>query len=167
MLSNDRRIGHVLDRMRTLCSRREYCTDDIRKKVAGDLSKSSASLSENEITAGVEVVISELKKDKYLDDLRYSVAFARDKAQISGWGAAKIRYALGAKRIGREIVDEALSGIDSGRASDRLEKLLANKYGSLKGDPSWKVKLLRFAVGRGYGYDEANRAISRISSGRD
>lgn len=165
--SNDRKTGQVLDRMRTLCSRREYCTDDIRKKVASDLSRGVEPLPEDEMSAAIEHVISELKKDKYLDDLRYSVAFARDKAQISGWGAAKIRYALCAKGVGRETIEAALADIDAGRASERLEKLLANKYMSLKDRPDWRMRLIRFAMGRGYGYDETVRVISEIAgSGR-
>ena len=111
----------------------------------------------------VETVLTKLKEEKYVDDLRYATAYARDKAAISGWGAAKIRYMLSAKGVAKEIVSEALNEVDESKASTRLEKLLENKYKSLKDDPQWKIKLLRFALGRGYSYDEVNDQIRRFA----
>lgn len=151
----DEEAVKVLDRMKTLCSRREYCSDDIRKKVI-------AALHECCPSEVVENIISELKREKYLDDLRYATAFSRDKSSIAGWGVMKIRYALNAKRIDRAVIDEALESIDAEKASGRLEKILANKYASLKGDPAWKMKLIRFSLGRGYGYDETMAVLSTL-----
>ena len=144
----------ALDKMRRLCSRREYCVSDIRAKLMkefdGDVQK-------------VETAINKLKDEKYVDDLRYATAYARDKASISGWGATKIRYMLSAKGVAKDVISEALNEVDEVKASTRLEKLLENKYKSLKDDPQWKIKLLRFALGRGYSYDEVNDQIHRFA----
>lgn len=143
-----------MDKMRRLCSRREYCLSDIRtklmKELEGDVQK-------------VETALTKLKEERYVDDLRYATAYARDKAAISGWGATKIRYMLSAKGVSKEAVSEALNEVDETKASSRLEKLLENKYKSLKDDPQWKIKLLRFALGRGYSYDEVNDQIRRFA----
>ncbi len=143
-----------MDKMRRLCSRREYCVSDIRaklmKELDGDVQK-------------VETAINKLKDEKYVDDLRYATAYARDKASISGWGATKIRYMLSAKGVAKDVISEALNEVDEVKASTRLEKLLENKYKSLKDDPQWKIKLLRFALGRGYSYDEVNDQIHRFA----
>ncbi|MBR5103990.1 MAG: RecX family transcriptional regulator [Bacteroidales bacterium] len=143
----------ILDRLRGLCSRREYCCADILKKAKDAL--------EGDVQAAQEVVDS-LVKDKYVDDLRYASAYARDKASIRGWGEVKIRYMLSAKKISRDIIDQALAEIDDRKASDRLHKLLENKYRSLKDDPQCRLKLLRFALGRGYSYDEVNTLINTL-----
>jgi regulatory protein len=144
----------ALDKMRRLCSRREYCVSDIRtklmKELDGDVQK-------------VESALNKLKEEKYVDDLRYATAYARDKAAISGWGATKIRYMLSAKGVAKDVISEALNEVDEAKASSRLEKLLENKYKSLKDDPQWKIKLLRFALGRGYSYDEVNDQIHRFA----
>ena len=144
----------ALDKMRRLCSRREYCVSDIRtklmKELEGDVQK-------------VETALTKLKEERYVDDLRYATAYARDKAAISGWGTTKIRYMLSAKGVAKDVVIEALNEVDEGKASSRLEKLLENKYKSLKDDPQWKIKLLRFALGRGYSYDEVNDQIRRFA----
>lgn len=148
----------VADRMRGLCSRREYCRQDIMKKVL-------AALGGDADEAGR--IIDRLVEEKYIDDLRYASAFARDKSSIAGWGATKIRYMLAAKGIDRETIAAALQEVDEGKASDRLEKLLSAKVRSLKDDPQCRMKLLRFALGRGYQYDEAAEVIGRLLNERD
>ena len=140
----------VLDRMRNLCSRREYCRADIMKKamsaLEGDREKA-------------EKVIEILVTEKYIDELRYASAFARDKSSISGWGETKIRYMLSSKGVPREVIDKALEEIDESKAMTRLEKLMENKYRSLKDDPQCRLKMLRFGLGRGYGYDEVSEVL--------
>lgn len=148
----------VADRMRGLCSRREYCRQDIMKKVL-------AALDGDADEAGR--IMDRLVEEKYIDDLRYASAFARDKSSIAGWGATKIRYMLAAKGIDRETIAAALQEVDEGKASDRLEKLLSAKVRSLKDDPQCRMKLLRFALGRGYQYDEAAEVIGRLLNKRD
>ena len=139
--------------MRALCSRREYCRKDILKKVMTALDGDAAKAEE---------VVGKLVEERYVDDRRYAAAFARDKASIAGWGAAKIRYMLAAKGVDREIIASALEEVDVTRADARLEKLMENKARSLKDDPQRRIKLLRFGVGRGYGYEEVSSVIDRI-----
>ena len=147
----------TLNNLRRQCSRREYCCSDVLKKALksldGDMEKARQ-------------VLDILVREKYVDDLRYAEAFARDKSSIAGWGEMKIRYMLSAKGIDRDVISGALEEIDAGKADDRLKKLIENKYRSLKDDPQWKMKLLRFALGRGYPYDEVNGHIHDLSSGR-
>jgi regulatory protein len=143
----------VADRMRALCSRREYCRKDVLKKVMTALDGDAVKAEE---------VVGKLVEERYVDDRRYAAAFARDKASIAGWGAAKIRYMLAAKGVDREIIASALEEIDVNRADARLEKLMENKARSLKDDPQRRIKLLRFGMGRGYGYEEVSSVIDRI-----
>ncbi len=143
----------VLDRMRRLCSMREYCAEDIRKKII------AAAADDVALRRQTEAILASLLKDKYVDDLRYASAFARDKSSISGWGAAKIRYALSIKKIDPEIISAALAEIDSDKASERLSKLLENKSRALCGDPRRREKLIRFALSRGYSYDDISSIL--------
>ena len=140
----------VLDRMRNLCSRREYCRADIMKKAMSALDGDREK---------AEKVIEILVAEKYIDELRYASAFARDKSSISGWGETKIRYMLSSKGVPREVIDKALEEIDGAKAMTRLERLMENKYRSLKDDPQCRLKMLRFGLGRGYGYDEVSEVL--------
>ena len=146
-------LARVTDRMRTLCSRREYCSADILKKAVAALDGDRAQ---------AEAVVSKLIDERYIDDLRYSSAFARDKSSIAGWGEAKIRYMLSAKGISRDTIAEALKSIDEDKASGRLEKLMESKARSLKGDPQFKLKMLRFGMGRGYSYEAVTEVTDKI-----
>ena len=142
----------VLNHLRALCSRQEYCVADVLKKAADGLEGDRAAAQE---------VVDVLVKEKYVDDLRYASAYARDKSAIQGWGEVKIRYMLSAKGVPRDVIDKALEEIDQDKADSRLEKLLQNKLKYLKDDPQCRLKLLRFALGRGYSYDEVSKAVDR------
>lgn len=112
--------------------------------------------------AKAEEVVAKLVEERYVDDLRYATAFARDKASIAGWGEAKIRYMLSSKGIDRELIAQALEEVDDKRAETRLEKLMENKIRSLKDDPQRRLKLLRFGLGRGYSYDQVTEMIDKM-----
>ena len=73
----------VLDKIQSQCVRREYCTSDIRAKVLN-------AVEGDEETA--DEMVASLVADKFVDDLRYASAFAREKSAISGWGAQKISF---------------------------------------------------------------------------
>lgn len=143
----------VADRLRGLCSRREYCRSDVMKKAVAALDG-----DQSEAARIVDILVEE----RYVDDLRYASAFARDKSSILGWGSVKISHMLSAKGISRDIIKEALEEIDEEKASSRLDKLLQSKARSLKDDPQAKLKLLRFALGRGYGYDEVKNIVDEL-----
>ena len=143
----------VADKMRRICSRREYCVADIRKKLMMQLDGDA-----DEAGKILDMLISE----RYVDDLRFASAYARDKASISGWDVTKIRYMLASKGIQSEIISQALEDIDSGRAQVRLDKLMENKFRTLKEDPQCRLKLLRFGLGRGYGYEEVALVVDTL-----
>ena len=143
----------VLEKMRVLCSRREYCRSDILKKVVSALDGDRQE---------AEKIIDILVNEKFIDELRYASAFVRDKSALSGWGAVKIRYMLSSKGIPREVISEALGEVDEGKAHARLEKLMENRYRSLKDDPQCRMKMLRFGLGRGYEYDEVSSVIDML-----
>ena len=152
----------LLDRMRTLCARREYCEADIRKKLM------KASDEDEDPGAGfpamADWIIDSLKRDKYIDDFRYCRAFARDKSSISGWGRIKIRHALSAKGIDRECIAAAMEEIEPDAGLEKLEKTLTAKAKALKDDPYGKFKLLRFALSRGFEYDEVKGLVDSVLS---
>lgn len=147
-------IKRRLSAMQRLCARREYCSAEIRRKLLSDRRN---PLTESQ----AEEVLSSLRKENYLDDGRYAGAFARDKSSLSGWGMAKIRYALRSKGISEEDINRALESIEPERSQERLHQLLENRRRSLADDPKCRQKLLRFALARGYAYDEINEWLSR------
>ena len=135
----------VLCRLQAQCSKREYCSSDIFRKALTAL--------EGDRERALEVLGS-LVADSFVSDLRYATAFCRDKAHLGGWGPVKIRFALSGKGIPPEVISQALQEVDAPAASARLEKLLAAKAKTLEGDPQARLKLIKFALSRGYEYNE-------------
>lgn len=143
----------VLSRLQNQCSRKECCSSDILSKAVTALDGDPDSAME---------VLASLIKDGYVDDFRYASAFARDKASLAGWGPVKIRYALSRKRIDRSVIDRALLEIEPERADDRLQGLMAAKKKTLEGDPQIKLKLIKFALSRGYEYDKVAPVVEQL-----
>lgn len=146
----------LLNRLRNSCARREYSRADVLKKALTVLEDSSAA----------ERVADSLVKDGFVSDSRYAAAYAREKASISGWGKIKIRHTLRAKGLSSEDIEMGLREVDDESAASKLRKVVGVKFASLKDDPQRHVKLLRFAMGRGYSYEEVESEIRRCEAGR-
>ncbi|MBP5388945.1 MAG: RecX family transcriptional regulator [Bacteroidales bacterium] len=140
----------VLSRLQNLCARSEHCAADVYRKALKALE------GDAEAAAAVR---DALLADGYVDDLRYATAFARDKAALTGWGPVKIRFALRAKGLPEETVAAALAALEPERAEEKLRRLVEAKARSLEGDPQRRLKLLKFALGRGYDYDSVEKII--------
>lgn len=143
----------MLDSLRRLCSKRECCSSELRRRIA----------AEPELDA--EAILASLREDGYLSDGRYARAFARDKAALDGWGAIKIRYALKSKGIDDETIDAALDEVDTEASGNRLRKLLEARNRALRDDPQRRLKLIRYALGRGYSYDEVSPVLRELVAG--
>lgn len=152
----------LLGRMMALCSKREYCEADIRKKLSASAGKPEDMPDPETWPVTCDEIVMALKNGGFIDDSRYARAFARDKSSISGWGKVKIKHGLIAKGIGRAVADEALSEIEGNPGLDRLARALEARYDRLKDDPYAKFRLLRYALGRGYEYDEIKGIVDDI-----
>ena len=145
----------VLPYLQSICAKREYCRSEILKKAETAL--------EGDRQAAQEMLDS-LVADRFVDDARYAAAFARERSSLTGWGPEKIRYSLMMKGISKADISAALEQIDSDAAEVKLHKLLTTKCHSLQGDPFIKFKLIKYALSRGYRYDEVAPAVENILS---
>lgn len=163
MISKENNPGAgIMDRLRRQCSLREYCSSDILSKATSAWLRACPDDTEG-AAAFARKAVESLQDDGYVDDLRYATAFARDKSSLAGWGTVKIRYALSVKKIEPDVIASALREIDSGKASDRLRRLLEGKARQLGDAPGRRMKLLRFALSRGYSYDDVAEILSELS----
>ena len=146
-----------LSRLQRLCSKAEYCRADIYRKALKDLDGDAAEAAR---------LVEELVRDRYVDDARYALAYAREKASIQGWGPVKIRFQLRAKGVSDANISAALEEIDEVSADARLERLLASKARTLEGDPQFRLKLIKFGLSRGYEYGAVEDALANIINKR-
>lgn len=110
-------------------------------------------------------VLARLQAERFIDDGRYAEAFVRDKLNLSGWGAYKIKTALRAKGVSKEIIEEVVAPmLDQTDMKERLEDIMRHRMRTLKYSSPYdaKTKLIRFAVSRGYDMGIAIECASRI-----
>lgn len=143
----------VLDRLQAQCSKREYCIKDIREKALKAL--------DGDADAAAEVVKS-LVDDRFVDEARYAWAFAREKAHLTGWGPVKISAALRMKGIPSDAIRAAIADAADNESSAKLESVLRAKYRTVEGEPDAKLRLIKFALQRGYEYDQIRSAVDGL-----
>ncbi len=151
--------SQALHKLAAYCSKAERSEWDIRKKLSSwEVGVESSS-----------TIISRLKQEKFLDEMRYSQAFVRDKSRFGKWGVVKIEFELRKKRIPETIIREAISALNEEDTDSILAELLAkkNNYVKAQSNHERRVKLIRFAAGKGYRIDEIIRCMDKIVKGED
>ena len=132
----------AFNRMAGLCAKREYCVFDIKTKL----------MRYDIETESVERIIEQLKKEKYIDELRFARSFINDKIRFNKWGKIKIDFALKQKKIPQSVISEAFQDFSNKQLNDSLEDILRVKWKTIKGktEQDKQNKLIRFALGRGF-----------------
>jgi len=144
----------VFNKLALLCSRKEYCSYDLSQK-----------MRKWEISEEIqEKIIEDLKKEKYLDEKRFSEAFVKDKFRFNKWGKQKIKYQLRQKRISEFNIENAFEQITDEDYVDMIDTLLITKNKSVKAKNSYeqKNKLLRFMTQRGFEIEDVLKQIEKI-----
>lgn len=115
-----------------------------------------------------QAVVDRLVAQRFIDNSRYAELYVREKSRLSGWGARKIAMQLRTKGVEKEVIAEALATIDSDEQGDRLAEKLRRKMRTTKAQSDYEMrgKLLRYALGLGYDYDDANTALDKIMAER-
>lgn len=124
-----------------ICARSEQCEFDIRRKLA----------SHGVFSSEADKIIDYLYDNRFLDEMRYSRAFARDKARFNRWGKIKIRAALAAKRVSNEAIRAALETIDEEEYTSGLKTLVLqfSKSNDLS-ERDTRLRLARRLAARGF-----------------
>lgn len=150
MANHEWSLADLRNKAETYCASAEHCIWDVRQK----LRQWGAT---NEDT---ESIIAHLQAERFVDELRYCQAFVHDKLLYQGWGRMKMRAQLQAKHLSTAAIEQALNEIDRDTYMSVLTRVLATKKRSIKSaDPQAREKLIRFAMQRGFIYDEINGII--------
>ena len=135
-----------------LCAQAEHCQQEMRDK-----------MRRWELDETVQNrIIDRLIKERYVDDERYARAFVKDKIRYNKWGRRKVQQALWQKHIDADIQQQVLDEIDEKEYLDILRPLLKQKRKSIKAESDYELnqKLIRFALGRGFGFDIIRQCLN-------
>lgn len=147
--------NEALLRLQKICSQQEKCLFDINRK-----------LMEWKIPVNqAKSILEKLLDDNFVDELRYSKSFVRDKFRLNEWGRIKLEYALRQKKINEKIIQDALAEIDETTYHDLVVELLRKKSKTLKDKDIniIKAKLIRFVQSKGFEYNVIRQAFQTIS----
>jgi regulatory protein len=137
------------------CAYQERAHAEVKQKLYG------YGLYKNE----VELLISQLIEENYLNEERFAIAFAGGKFRIKQWGKTKIKYELKLKQVSEYCIKKALKEISDEDYEKTLQKLTAEKLESLKSEKNIftkRSKLQNYLVGKGYEFDVVGRLVSSI-----
>lgn len=132
----------ALNKAMAQCSRREYCCEDIRNKL------SSWGVSEGDSVK----IINALLKENFINELRFTSAFVKDKFKYNKWGKIKIGMHLKAKKIPGPVIKTALDDIDYELYINALKNIISAHRRTVKAKNQYdlKAKLLRHALSKGF-----------------
>lgn len=144
----------ALSSLMRLCARAEKSSGDARRLMRGWGVEPAAQ----------ESVLRQLIAQRFIDDERYAAAFVREKVNLSGWGAYKIRAALARKGIEERIINAALQDIDSTKSAEQLLQRLQRKMRLTKATSAYdlKTKLLRYGASLGYDFETVREAVDGL-----
>ena len=146
------RENDAMIRLTAKCAGAEYCRADIRKM-----------MSRWELPEGVaDKIIKRLQDERYIDEQRYAHAFVRDKFRYNHWGWIRIEQELKRRGIAQEYIDEAKEEISEDANLEALRKIIDTKRRTVKGKNEYEVnaKLFRFALSRGFCYEDIKEVIA-------
>ena len=96
-------------------------------------------------------IIDKLVAEDFLDEKRFAINYAGGKFRIKGWGKLKIAAGLKSRSVPAELVQLALSLIETEEYTKFLASLLKKKLKQLGGNTiANRQKAIFFAASRGF-----------------
>ena len=132
-----------------LLARREHSRSELRRKLS----------VRAETSAALELLFSDLEKQKQLSEARYAEERARVLARK--FGAARIRRDLKAKGVAPELIDR----VSSAGELERARAILERKYRQPAATREERAKRMRFLQGRGFSFDIIRSLLSSRGEG--
>lgn len=146
-------VSQAIDKAMKYCAYQERCQMEVRQKLR---SFQLTSIQREE-------VIMELIEQNYLNEERFSQAYARGKFRIKSWGRKKITLALKQKDISDYCIRKGLAEIDDEEYVQTLESLIQKTYEKNKGVQEYQriAKTAKYIIGRGF---EANLVWDQLKT---
>ena len=141
----------LLDKARRYCALAEQCESGVRQKLIGW----GAGPDE------VSPIISRLRAENYLDDMRYARIYCESKLLGQHWGKQKVLYQLRAKHLPKTAIDSGISSVSDEAYLRMLQETAARKREELGNRADADRKLISFLASRGFSMSEINQVINQ------
>jgi regulatory protein len=100
----------------------------------------------------VELLISQLVSEGFLNEERFAVSFARGKFRMLQWGKVKIKLALQQKKISEYCIRKALSALPEEDYRATIAKLYQKKLKTARGENvrQQQYAAAQYVISRGF-----------------
>ena len=143
--------AELRDKAAAYCSTAEHCLQEVREK-----------LRQWGCERDEQAILDYLVDEGFVSHPRYAQAFVHDKLLYQHWGRRKLQTMLAAKKIERSIIAEAMNTINETEYHQVLTDVAKKKIATLRGDNLAHDKYLRFMLGRGFEFREAETVLAEL-----
>ena len=145
----------AFEKAKYFCAYQERSHAEVKKKLYG------FGLYKNE----VELLMSQLIEENYLNEERFAMAFAGGKFRINQWGKTKIKFELKQRLVSDYNIKKALAAIPDDDYEKTLQKLAEEKLATLKSEKNIftkKGKLQNYLVGKGFEFNLIGEIVREL-----
>ena len=152
MRNQDLTVKEIEGKLQYYCSYQDRCHKEVKAKLK------SFKISSDELNE----IVSNLIKDNYLNESRFSKSFVRGKFNIKNWGKVRIVNELKLRNISIYNINLGLKEIDDQDYINKLEDIFNKKLSSLRNLNSnlKKKKIISYLLYRGW---ESNLIYSKVN----
>ena len=142
MRNQDLTVKEIEGKLQYYCSYQDRCHKEVKAKLK------SFKISSDELNE----IVSNLIKDNYLNESRFSKSFVRGKFNIKNWGKVRIVNELKLRNISIYNINLGLKEIDDQDYINKLEDIFNKKLSSLSNLNSnlKKKKIISYVLYRGW-----------------
>lgn len=117
----------------------------------------------------IDITVERLKKQGYIDDLKYANAFLNTKLLTTSYGPFKIRMELEKKGVVSNIIDDVLKKYDENEQKNKITKIVEKqvKANRNKGNNYLKKKIKIDLCNQGFFPSVVNQVLDNTNFGDD
>lgn len=148
-------LGMALQKIKHYCAYQERCHAEVRDKLY------SFGLHKNE----VEQLLTQLIEENFLNEERFSVAYAGGKFRMKQWGKEKIKYALKQKKVSDYNIRKALASISNADYRKTFISVAGKKLKTLRSEKNIfikKQKIKTFLQQKGFEIKVINEYLKEV-----
>ncbi len=135
-------VSQAIEKAKKYCAYQERCQSEVRQKLRAF----------NITSEEREEVLMNLIQENYLNEERFSQAYARGKFRIKHWGRKKIVMALKQKDISEYCIKKGMVEIDELEYKKVLHELIDKTFDKNRGIQNYQriAKTAQYVIGRGF-----------------
>lgn len=115
----------------------------------------------------IETVLAGLEQAGLVDDAEFARSWVAERT-AAGSGRHRLRWELRKKGLREDLIRQAVAdGVDDDKELEQALELARRKLGGQINDKQAILRLRRFLLGRGYGFEVVEQVMKRLASQED